>query len=140
VTKLPDPLNVPTGEVMPSSLLSCAVVWLGSLKSSTRILFAHSVGAALTPAWEKATNSGVTALALSSLHIGVSESGTAIERAARIRTGKDLRDVLNQTLSIILYSSINIVWLVSKPDGFQVQPLSIFTNSERVKLSERKVS
>jgi alpha-beta hydrolase superfamily lysophospholipase len=94
------------------------------LKSSTRILFAHSAGAALAPAWENATNSGVTALALSSLQIGVSESGTAIESAARTRNGKNLRDVLDQTLSIILYSGNNIVSLVSKPISSQVQPFS----------------
>jgi hypothetical protein len=108
------------------------------LKSSTRILFAHSAGAALTPAWEKATNSGVTALALSSLQIGVSESGTAMENAARIRTGKNLRDVLDQTLSIILYSGINIVGLVIEPNNSQVQRLSLSANVELLQLDTLK--
>jgi alpha-beta hydrolase superfamily lysophospholipase len=100
------------------------------LKSSTRILLAHSTGAAVAPAWEKATNSGAAALALSSLQIGVRESGTAIENAARIRTGKNLRNVLDKTLSIILYSGNNIVKLISKPDSFLAQPLSPSANDK----------
>jgi hypothetical protein len=105
------------------------------LKSSTSTRLAHSPGAELTPACPKATNSGgAVALALSSLPIGTSESGAAMESTARIRTGNNMRGFLNQTLSIILYSDIHILRLVSAPNGPYGNQLAFFAGVELIQL------
>jgi hypothetical protein len=87
---------------MPLALVSCAVVSPESLKSSTRILSTHWVGAAVTPAWENATCSGVTAIAGNSLSDGATAKGTANSKAIPNLTETRSAAALNKLCFFIL--------------------------------------